>query len=81
MSETTPTATAEIKPTAPLPENNVVAYADASGVERTDIDRALAEIVLEDSNSILFFGSSAQTEASAGSAARLNTHGRRARPA
>jgi uncharacterized protein YaaN involved in tellurite resistance len=62
MSETTTTATSEVKPTSPLPESEIVDYAEASGTERAEIDRVIAEVDLEDSNSILFFGSSAQTE-------------------
>ena len=62
MSETTPTTATDVKPTAPLPESTIVAYADASEQERTAIDRVIAEVDLEDSNSILFFGTSAQSE-------------------
>lgn len=62
MSETTSTATGEVKPTSPLPDSEIVDYAEASGTERAEIDRVIAEVDLEDSNSILFFGSSAQTE-------------------
>jgi len=62
MSETMTTALADVKPTAPLPASAIVEYAEASGADRTEIDRAIAEVDLEDSNSILFFGSSAQTE-------------------
>lgn len=62
MSETTPTAASEVKPTSPLPDSEIVGYAEASGTERAEIDRVIAEVDLEDSNSILFFGSSAQTE-------------------
>ena len=60
MSETT--TTVDVQPTAPLPESTIVAYADATGPDRAEIDRLIAEVDLEDSNSILFFGTSAQTE-------------------
>jgi len=45
-----------------LPEAGVASYRAATPVERGEIDRALAELSLEDSHSILFFGSSAQSE-------------------
>ena len=62
MSEQTITTTTEVQPTAPLPESSITAYAEASGTELAEIERAIAEVDIEDSNSILFFGSSAQTE-------------------
>ena len=62
MSENMTTPLADVKPTAPLPENTIMDYAEASGTDLTEIDRVIAEVDLEDSNSILFFGSSAQTE-------------------
>jgi len=62
MSETTSNVTSGVKPTSPLPANEIVDYAAASAPVRAEIDRAIAEVDLEDSNSILFFGSSAQSE-------------------
>ena len=65
MSQTTPTQTASVQapsPTAPLPAQEVVTYAAAPPAQRAEIDRALAEIDIGDSNSILFFGTAAQGE-------------------
>ncbi len=61
MSETT-TDTAGLTATSPLPDAEVPAYAQAQGVVKAEIDQVMAEVDLEDSNSILFFGSSAQAE-------------------
>jgi uncharacterized protein YaaN involved in tellurite resistance len=52
-----PTAVA---PTASLPAPEVVRYDAASPERRSEIERAMAEIDIEDSNSILFFGAAAQ---------------------
>ncbi len=60
MTETTQTN--DLKPTPPLPTEDVVGYAAAPPARRAEIDRALAEIDLTDSNSILFFGTAAQGE-------------------
>jgi uncharacterized protein YaaN involved in tellurite resistance len=46
----------------PLPTTEVPGYQGATPVQRAEIERALAEIDLEDSNSILFFGTGAQSE-------------------
>ncbi|MGE0624270.1 MAG: toxic anion resistance protein [Pseudomonadales bacterium] len=62
MSEINQTAVSGVTPTSPLPESSIIGYAEATGAERAEIDRVIAEVSLEDSNSILFFGSSAQTE-------------------
>lgn len=48
-----------------LPDAEVANYRAATPVERVEIDRALAELSLDDSNSILFFGASAQAEVTA----------------
>lgn len=64
MTETTP-KTADVQtlpPTAPLPSDAVVAYTAAPPAQRAEIDRAMAELDIGDSNSILFFGTSAQGE-------------------
>lgn len=45
-----------------LPDAEVPSYRAATPVERAEIDRALGELSLEDSNSILFFGAAAQAE-------------------
>lgn len=65
MSEITPTTTASaqiLSIVPPPPAADIVAYAAAPPAERAEIDRALAEIDLRDSNSILFFGTAAQGE-------------------
>ena len=66
MTETTPTKTATaqttLAPTPPVPPAEVVAYTAAPPALRAEIDKAVAEIDLDDSNSILFFGTSAQSE-------------------
>ena len=64
MSETTPTKT-DVQtplPTAPVRSDAVVGYAAAPPARRAEIDRAIAEIDIHDSNSILFFGTAAQGE-------------------
>ncbi len=60
MTETA--TTTQLQPTAALPEEEVTAYAAASGTELAEIERAIAEIDLEDSNSIMFFGTATQGE-------------------
>ena len=64
MTDTTTTKPdlSTLAPTAPLPGGDVVAYTSAPPAQRAEIDRALAEIDLADSSSILFFGTSAQGE-------------------
>jgi uncharacterized protein YaaN involved in tellurite resistance len=64
MTETTPTKTdvQTLPPTAPVPNDAVTGYADAPPARRAEIDRAIAEIDIKDSNSILFFGTAAQGE-------------------
>ena len=64
MTDTTTTKpdVSTLAPTAPLPSGDVVAYTSAPPAQRAEIDRALAEIDLADSSSILFFGTSAQGE-------------------
>jgi uncharacterized protein YaaN involved in tellurite resistance len=52
------TATSEL----PLPATGITAYRTATGTELAKIERALAEIDINDSNSILFFGTAAQGE-------------------
>ena len=51
-----------LPPTAPVPTGAVTGYADAPPARRAEIDRAIAEIDIKDSNSILFFGTAAQGE-------------------
>jgi uncharacterized protein YaaN involved in tellurite resistance len=64
---TTPDTTAEpaagaLAPTPPVPSSDVIAYAAAPPDRRAEIDRALAEISLDDTGSVLFFGTAAQAE-------------------
>jgi uncharacterized protein YaaN involved in tellurite resistance len=49
---------------APLPSDvaDIVPYAAAPPERRTEIDRAIAELDMDDSNAILFFGTAAQEE-------------------
>jgi uncharacterized protein YaaN involved in tellurite resistance len=49
----------------PLPEGEITSYRAATGVQRAEIERALAEIDLQDSNSVLFFGTAAQGDVTA----------------
>jgi len=67
MSETNRATTAEsqLPPTAPLPPADVTSYAAATPERRTEIDQAMTEIQIEDSNSILFFGTAAQGDVTA----------------
>lgn len=46
---------------APLPVNEVTTYAAADPARRAEIDRVMGELDLADSNSVLFFGTSAQS--------------------
>ena len=67
MSESKPTTTVTaaavpLPPTAPVPTDEVVPYGTATPAQRVEIDKAVAQIDLNDSNSILFFGSAAQGE-------------------
>lgn len=60
MTETNLTAASALPSTAPLPAAEEVRYAAASAERRAEIDRAMAEIAMHDSTSILFFGTAAQ---------------------
>jgi uncharacterized protein YaaN involved in tellurite resistance len=64
MTETSRTRPAgpDLIPTAPLPASEVTAYAAAPPERRAAIERAMAEIDVDDSNSILFFGTAAQSQ-------------------
>jgi uncharacterized protein YaaN involved in tellurite resistance len=59
MTETHVTAST-LAPTSPLPAPEVMGYDTAPAERRAEIDQALAEITIEDSTSILFFGTAAQ---------------------
>lgn len=60
MTETNLAAASVLPPTAPLPATDVVRYGAASSERRSEIEQAMAEIEIDDSNSILFFGTAAQ---------------------
>ncbi len=62
MTEHRTTEIDRLQDPLPVPENDVTRYASATGAERAEIEQALAELKLDDSNSILFFGTAAQTE-------------------
>jgi uncharacterized protein YaaN involved in tellurite resistance len=60
MSETPAMAGSALAPTAPLPSSDVLRYEAAPPERRAEIEQVLAEIRMDDSNSILFFGTGAQ---------------------
>ncbi len=60
MSETPATAVSALAPTAPLPASDLPTYSSATPERRADIERVQAELDVDDSNSILFFGTGAQ---------------------
>lgn len=49
-------------PLAPLPSQPIVAYKDADAEMKARVDKALAELNIKDSNSIIFFGARAQEQ-------------------
>ena len=49
-------------PLAPLPSQPLVAYKDADAEMKVRVDKALAELNIKDSNSIIFFGARAQEQ-------------------
>jgi uncharacterized protein YaaN involved in tellurite resistance len=65
MTETTLTAASKLSPTTPLPAAEAVRYETASPDRRTEIDEAMAEIAIDDSTSVLFFGTAAQENVTA----------------
>jgi uncharacterized protein YaaN involved in tellurite resistance len=60
MTETNLTAASALAPTAPLPAAEAVRYDTAPPERRAEIDQAMGEIAIDDSTSILFFGTAAQ---------------------
>jgi uncharacterized protein YaaN involved in tellurite resistance len=60
MTDTNLTAATTFGPTATLPAGEPVRYETAPAERRAEIDRAMTEIDLDDSASVLFFGSAAQ---------------------
>ena len=65
MNETNTTAASALAPAAPLPAAELVAYDAALPEVRVEIERAMAEVEMDDSNSILFFGTAAQDSVTA----------------
>jgi uncharacterized protein YaaN involved in tellurite resistance len=65
MTDTTLTAASKLAPTTPLPAAEAVRYETASPDRRTEIDEAMAEIAIDDSTSVLFFGTAAQENVTA----------------
>jgi uncharacterized protein YaaN involved in tellurite resistance len=65
MNETNDTAVTAPAPLAPLPAADIVPYGAAPAAVRVEIERAMAEVQVEDSNSILFFGTAAQESVTA----------------
>lgn len=55
-------AAPDADPASPSPAPDVVPYEAAPPEQRAEVDRVLAELDLDDSNSILFFGTAAQNE-------------------
>jgi uncharacterized protein YaaN involved in tellurite resistance len=60
MTTTSTTVASALTPTAPLPTREIVGYAAAPAERKAEIERAMGEIEIDDSNSILFFGTAAQ---------------------
>ncbi len=65
MNETHTIATPALAPAAPLPAAEMVPYGAAPPEVRVEIERAMAEVEMDDSNSILFFGTAAQDSVTA----------------
>ena len=65
METTDPTAPAVLAPTAALPAPDLVTYDTAPPAQRAQIEQAVAELDINDSNSILFFGTAAQESVTA----------------
>lgn len=67
MADTTHTTSTAAPPvaTAAVPEAEVLSYAAASADRRTEIERAMGELDMRDSNSVLFFGTTAQSTVTA----------------
>ena len=60
MTNASTTVVSALTPTAPLPTPEMVGYAAAPAERRAEIEQAMREIEIDDSNSILFFGTAAQ---------------------
>jgi uncharacterized protein YaaN involved in tellurite resistance len=62
MMKTDTTIVSAVAAAAPLPAPDPVGYAASPAERRAAIEQAMAEIEMDDSNSILFFGTAAQDE-------------------
>src|SRR5262245_37783888 len=60
MMKTSTSVAPAVATTTPVPAPEVVGYAAAPAERRAAIEQAMAEIAIDDSNSILFFGTAAQ---------------------
>ncbi|HOC19164.1 MAG TPA: toxic anion resistance protein [Vicinamibacterales bacterium] len=60
MTDEQVTTASALAPTAPLPSPEVPRYEGASPEKRAEIEQALTELHMDDSNAVLFFGTSAQ---------------------
>jgi uncharacterized protein YaaN involved in tellurite resistance len=60
MTTTNTTVASALAPTAPLPTPEIVEYGQAPAARRAEIEQAMSELEIDDSNSILFFGTAAQ---------------------
>ena len=60
MSDQDVTPASALAPTAPLPSPDMTGYEGASAEQRAEIERALTELRMDDSNAVLFFGTKAQ---------------------
>ncbi|MGH9163127.1 MAG: toxic anion resistance protein, partial [Vicinamibacteraceae bacterium] len=60
--DSTAASPTDLAPTSPVPPTEVVPYAAVRPERKAEIERAMSEIELTDSNSILFFGTAAQDE-------------------
>src|SRR5690606_20868288 len=65
MNETKPATGQALAPAAPIPADEVVAYQAAPPEVRAEIEQAMAEVDVDDSNSVLFFGTAAQESVTA----------------
>jgi uncharacterized protein YaaN involved in tellurite resistance len=60
MSDPDVTTATALAPTAPLPSQSVAPYEGAPADQRAEIEQVLDELRMDDTNAVLFFGTSAQ---------------------
>ena len=60
MTDEEVTTASALAPTAALPSPDVTRYEGASAEQRAEIEQVLTELRMDDSNTVLFFGTSAQ---------------------